>query len=122
MFEITINENIYSFSFGIGFVREINKRTVQTVNGIRKEVGLQYAIAGIIDRDIIDIIDVLLAANKFAGGNRLTSKMLEVYMDDESTDIEALCEDILCFFGQSNATKTTLAKMQKLMDEMKANG
>lgn len=122
MFEITINDKVYSFNFGIGFVREINKRTVQTANGIRKEVGLQYAIAGIIDRDVIDIVDVLLAANKIAGGNRLTSKMLEVYMDDESTDIETLCEDILGFFDQSNATKATLAKMQKLMDEMKANG
>lgn len=115
MFEITINDKVYSFSFGIGFVREINKRNTQTVNGITKDVGLQFAIASVIDRDLLDIVDILLVANKAAGGERISSKTLDAYIDDESTDVDALCAEILDFFEHSNAVKPTLVKVKELI-------
>lgn len=114
MFEIIINEKVYSFNFGIGFVREINKRNTQTVNGIKKDVGLQFAIASVIDRDLLDVLDILLVANRCAG-EKLTMKELEAYIDDESTDIDALCTKILDFFEHSNAVKPTLAKVRELI-------
>jgi hypothetical protein len=115
MFEITINDKVYSFNFGIGFVREINKRNTQTVNGIKKDVGLQFAIASVIDRDLLDVLDILLVANRTAGGEKLTMKELEAYIDDESTDIDALCDEILDFFEHTNAVKPTLAKVKELI-------
>lgn len=106
MFELTIGGNIYSFKFGIGFVRDINKRVLKDVDGTNKkqELGLQYAVAGLIDEDPLEVVDILLTANK-TENPRITAAKLESYLEDESTDMSALCNEVLDFFKRSNATK-----------------
>ena len=66
MYEITINEKVYGFKFGIGFVRDINKKVVKEVEGTnaKQELGLQYAVAGLIDEDAVALVDVLDLAKK----------------------------------------------------------
>lgn len=115
MFNLEINNNVYSFNFSIGFVRKINAQTVQMQNGIKKEVGLQMAVAGVMDRDPIDICNVLLAANEVAPGAKVTRTMLDNYLDDESTDIDTLCDEIVSFFENSNATKRAVAKIREIL-------
>ena len=51
MFELTINEQVYQFHFGMGFLREINKTVsapVDGLQGVKKNMGLRYTAAGII--------------------------------------------------------------------------
>ena len=67
MFELTINGTVYEFNFGIGFVKEINKmvqKPVDGVPGIKEDMGLTFAIAKIIDGDVVTLINVLDMANK----------------------------------------------------------
>ena len=67
MLELTINEQVYEFNFGMGFMREINKRVGTAVDGlpdIKKSIGLQYYIAGVMDGDVESLVDILDVANK----------------------------------------------------------
>ncbi len=122
MFEITINEVVYQFNFGMGFMREINKRVGAPVEGlpdVKKNIGLQYMIAGILDGDIEALVDILEAANK--GQNpRLTRPMLDAYIDDENTDIDTLFDSVIDFLKNANATKRTMNKLLEAIEEQKA--
>lgn len=107
MFELTIEGNVYQFNFGMGFMREINKKVCQTVDGlpdVKKHIGLQYYVAGVMDGDIEALVDVLDAAN-MGQTPRATRKLLDAHIDHEDTDIDGLFEDVLDFLKKANATK-----------------
>lgn len=119
MFELTINKKVYSFQFGIGFMREMDPRMsipVENVPGQRKNVGLRYAVGSIIDGDIETLIDVLDAANK-GFEPRLTRAEVESYIEDEETDIDALFETVLDFFKAANCTKRTAKEVLDQVEE-----
>ena len=64
--ELTINGQVYQFNFGMGFMREMNKKVSMPVDGVkdvRKNIGLKYAVAEIMDGDIEVLVDLLDAAN-----------------------------------------------------------
>lgn len=110
MLELTINEQVYEFNFNMGFMREVNKLVGTPVDGlpnIKKNIGLQYYIAGILDGDVESLVEVLDIANK---GNtpRVTKHLLDAYIDDESTDLDALFESVKDFLSNANATKNTM--------------
>lgn len=121
MFELTINDVVYQFKFGIGFVRDINKRVTKDIEGTsaKQELGLQYAIAGIIDEDAVALVDVLDMANK-TEKPRVTRQKLESYIEDEDTDIEALCKEIMDFLSKANATKKVAKALVEMVEAEKA--
>lgn len=99
MMELTIDGNVYEFSFGMGFMREINKRVGTSVDGVpdvKKNIGLQYMVASIIDGDVEALVEVLDTANK-GKKPRVTRFLLDSYIDDEETDIDALFNEVLDF-------------------------
>lgn len=107
MFELTIDGQVYQFNFGFGFAKEINKTRqtdIESMRGIKEDVGLSYAIAKIASGDIVTLVDVLFIANR-GKTPRVTTKILEEYIDDEKTDIDELFDMVLDFFGKTNATK-----------------
>lgn len=104
MMELTINNVVYQFNFGIGFLREINKTQKVTREGITKELGGAMKFGDIIDGDVLALVDVLDTANK--GQNpRLTRQVIEAYLEDENTDIDAVFDQVIDFLKKSNATK-----------------
>lgn len=107
MFELTINDVVYQFYFGMGFLRELNKKVSTPVDGlpdVKKNIGLQYVIAGVIDGDLEDLVDVLDCANK-GQSPRVTRALLDSYIDNEETDIDTLFESVIDFLKRTNATK-----------------
>lgn len=107
MFEITINEAVYPLNFGMGFLREIDKRVsapVDGMHGVKQDMGLRYAVASIIDGDPKAVVDVLELANK-GQTPRLTKAALDAFVEDENTDIDALFEDVKGFLSKANVTK-----------------
>lgn len=107
MFELEIKGQIYQFCFGMGFLREINKRINQPVDGlkdVKKDVGLGYYVLLLIDRDVEALVDTLFAANK-GFDRRVTTALLDSYIDDPNTDIEELFVRVLDFLKSANATK-----------------
>ncbi|WP_274954982.1 tail assembly chaperone [Anaerostipes butyraticus] len=119
MMELTINGQVYQFNFGMGFLREINKKIgvpIQGTKDAKKNVGLQYAVAGIVDNDVEELVNVLNAANK-GQTPRVTQQMLDDYIDQEDTDIDALFDEVLDFLKKTNATKKTTMDILKEVEK-----
>lgn len=123
MFELTINGTVYQFQFGMKFLKEINKKVQKVANpdspDIKQNVGLQFAIAGLIDGDPETLVDVLETANK-TERPRVTLDALYGFLDNEETDIDAVCEDVLDFLKQSNATKKVTNAVVEMVEKEKA--
>lgn len=125
MMELTMNEQVYQFNFGMGFLREVNKRATVQADGIKgaaaeKNVGLRMMVAGLIDEDVETLVDVLDAANK-GMTPRATKSLLDKYIDDSDTDIDALFDEVMDFLKQGNATKKTTLALLTEVEEAKAN-
>jgi hypothetical protein len=123
MFELTINNKVYNFNFGLGFIRELNPKVTKAIDGVKgkvQELGLQYAIGGIIDGDIEDLINVLLTANKGCEGERLTIKELEAHIEDSNTDLDGLFEQVLDFLSEANCTKKAAKNLQDAIEQQRA--
>lgn len=119
MMELTIQEKVYQFNFGMGFMREINKKHKQPVDGwanVEKSMGLVYSISSLFDNDIEELVEVLYAAN--IGQNpRVTKTLLDSYIDDENTDIDKLFEEVLDDLKHANATKKVALALQAEVDK-----
>lgn len=122
MFELTINEVVYQFRFGMGFLREINKivkTPVEGVKGLEQSIGLRYKVGGLMDGDLEVLVEVLDIANK-TEKPRVTRALLDAYIDDPDTDIDALFEQVLDFLSKNNATKKTVAQLKEMAEAEKA--
>lgn len=120
MMELTINDQVFSFNFGIGFLREINKTTSVTSNGISKNIGGAMQLADLMDGDTLALVDVLYLANK--GQNpRITRNAIEDYLDDPETDIDAIFDMVLDFLSKSNATKKLYQRVVEEVENEKKN-
>ena len=122
MLELTINDAVYQFNFGMGFLREINKRVSTPVDGLKdvtKNIGLQYMIAGVVDGDPEALVDILEVANK--GQNpRVTRNLLDSYIDSEDTDVDALFDEVIDFLRSANATKKATVALLEAAEKEKA--
>lgn len=122
MFELTINDQVYQFKFGLGFMREINKQVRKPIEGMpgeMQDVGLQFAVASLIDEDPVALVDVLDIANK-TEKPRVTKAALDAYIEDESTDIDALFKEVLDFLCKANATKKIALAVMNMVEAEKA--
>lgn len=118
--ELTINGKVYTFTAGIGFMRDANKLQIQRENGVEKEVGLMTLAGGLVDGDIEDLITTLDLTNK---GNepRLTKAEIESYIEDSDTDIDKLFESVIDFLSTANVSKRTMKKMVHVGEIMEKN-
>ncbi len=122
MFELTINSVVYQFNFGMGFMREINKKVGTFVDGlpdVKKNMGLQYYVAGVLDGDVEALVEVLDVANKNQKP-RVTLAALDSYIDDADTDIDKLFEDVVDFLSKANATKKIVNTMMAEVEKQRA--
>lgn len=123
MMELTINGQVYEFNFGMGFLREVNKKATVQVDGVKgaeKNLGLRMAVAGIVDGDVESLVDVLDLANK-GRDPRATKTVLDSYIDDPDTDIDKLFEDVMDFLKKTNATRKTTVAFLEEVEEQKQN-
>lgn len=123
MFELTINETVYEFNFGMGFLREIDPIVTKPIDdGVKGKVqnlGLRYTVGALIDNDPEALVDVLLRANKGCTP-RLTQKEIESHIENENTDLEAIFEEVLGFLKTANVTKKTTLTMLEAVEAEKA--
>lgn len=120
MFELTINGSIYQFNFGFGFLREIEptiSRKIDGVSGKVEQLGLQYAVAGIIDGNVEDLVNVLAIGNKYSGGDRIDRSEIEKYLENPGTDVDEIFKKVLDFLSEANCTKKTVMNLQKAIKE-----
>lgn len=103
--EIETNGEIYQLVAGFGFLHEVNKKvTVDVPNmGKKKEVGLKFMAASIIDGDIDALADCIFYMN-VGQTPRLKKADVEKYLEDVD-DIDKVFEDVINFLSQANACK-----------------
>lgn len=122
MFELTINNTVYEFNFGMGFMRELDPTVTKPIDGIKGKVqnlGVQYAIAGIIDGDVEALGDVLIRGNK--GFNpRLTQKDVDAFIEDADTNLDEVFEAVLGFLKSANVTKKITLTLLETIEKEKA--
>ena len=122
MFELTINNTVYEFNFGMGFMRELDPTVTKPIDGVKGKVqnlGVQYAIAGIIDGDVEALGDVLLRGNK--GFNpRLTQKDVDAFIENEETNLDEVFEAVLGFLKSANVTKKITLNLIETIEKEKA--
>ena len=121
MFELTIDNQVYQFNFGMGFMRKVNSNVAIPVDGlpnVKKNIGLQYAVAGIIDNDLESLVNVLDAANE-GFSPRVTRAQLDSLIDNPETDVDALFAKVLDFLYSSNATRKITKTMMEEVEKQK---
>lgn len=122
MFELTINNTVYEFNFGMGFMRELDPTVTKPIEGVKGKVqnlGVQYAIAGIIDGDVEALGDVLIRGNK--GFNpRLTQKDVDAFIEDAETNLDEVFEAVLGFLKSANVTKKITLTLLETIEKEKA--
>ena len=122
MFELTINNTVYQFNFGFGFLRDINKtyKSVDEKTKQERELGLRYNIASLTDGDVEAIVTILDIANKGCDP-RITRQDIEKYIEDENTNIDDLFDTVMDFLSKANCTKKEVQKFMENLEELKKN-
>ena len=92
--ELTINEKVYNFKFGIGFVRHLDGKSSIKQDGIQFGIGLETLIPNLLTGNTVTLSDCLFVAN-MTENPRITQDQLDNYIDDEETNIDSLFDDVL---------------------------
>lgn len=114
--QIEFDDTAYTLKFGIGLIKELNKKYHIEKDGMSFGTGLQRALGGIYSGDIIALIELVSIANR-TETPRFTQAALEKALDDGQIDVEKLFDDVMNAVKESNVTKFTAKKFQKKMDE-----
>lgn len=110
--ELVINGQTYEFKFGMGFLREIDKRQTRTTDGFEQNVGLLYYIALLTENNLEALFEVLYLANK-GFKPRLEQAVFDEWIEDEDTDVEEVFKAVLNFLSTSNPTKTMTKRVME---------
>ena len=114
--ELTINEKVYNFKFGIGFVRHLDGKSSIKQDGIQFGIGLETLIPNLLTGNTVTLSDCLFVAN-MTENPRITQDQLDNYIDDEETNIDSLFDDVLEELKKSNATKKKAKMLMKEYEE-----
>lgn len=119
--QLEINGTTFEFRFGIGFMKEIQSRYKEMASiSVAIPNGFKYVVASVLDGHIEDLFDILYTANK-TEKPRITEKALMEYLEDESTDIESLIQEVKSFLLKANASKSLMNQiMEALAEEAEA--
>ena len=113
--------NTYPLRFGMGFLKQINKRAVQEIpnTSLAQNVGLQYYLARLLDSDLEALEDVLWLANRTETPKIPSIDVIDKFIEDECEDIQELFDVIMGFLETSNCTKTALRNLREEMEKAK---
>ncbi len=122
MYELEMNGQMVPFNFGMSFLREINKRVSAPVDGIqnvKRNIGLRYSVAKLLDGDVEALVEVLDTAN-MGCDPRITKNTLDKFIDNPDTDIDDVFEKVLGFLKTANATKKIVLDVVDAVEREKA--
>ena len=109
MRELEIGGQIIQLNFGMGFLREINKKQAVTEDGITANVGLKFAVGNLCDGNVETLVDVIYLANTGCDP-RITRDGIDRLIESDSTDIDKVFDDVLVFLKTANTTKKNTLK------------
>ena len=90
----------YSFVFGFGFLKELNKQHTMASNGLTMRLGLENTLPNLINNDVETLIEVLKLANKTETPRASEKDLIELIESTE--DIESLFTEVLGEIGRAS--------------------
>jgi len=115
--ELEINGSVHIFKAGFAFIRKVEPLHKQKQNGVESNVGLNFLVAGLVDRDADALLDALNYMNE-GDHNRLTRTALEEYIE-EHEDIDGLFDQVLDFLQTANCTKSKVSNFMQKVEEIR---
>lgn len=117
--EIEVNGEIYKLVAGFGFLHEVNKKLAVDVKsvGTKKEIGLKYMVASIIDGDIDALVDCIFYMNS-GQTPRLKKQQIESYLEDVE-DIDKVFEDVINFLSHANVCRKEVMQLMSVQEAKK---
>lgn len=117
--EIEANGEIYQLVAGFGFLHEVNKRVTVDVPNTKnkKEVGLKFMVASIMDGDIDALVDCIFCMN-IGQTPRLKKTDIERYLEDVE-DIDKVFEDVINFLSHANVCRKEVMQLMSMQEEEK---
>lgn len=114
--EIEVNGEIYQLVAGFGFLHEVNKKVAIDVSstGTKKEVGLKYMAASIIEGDIDALVDCIFYMNS-GQSPRLKKQQIESYLEDVE-DIDKVFEDVINFLSHANVCRKEVMQLMSVQE------
>lgn len=109
MRELEIGGQIIQLNFGMGFLREIDRKQAVTEDGITANVGLKLAVGNLCDGNVETLVDVIYLANTGCDP-RITRDGIDRLIESDSTDIDKVFDDVLGFLKTANTTKKNTLK------------
>ena len=106
----------YSFVFGFGFLKELNKQHTMASNGLTMRLGLENTLPNLINNDVETLLEVLKLANKTETPRASEKDLIELI--EASDDIEQLFAETLEALKGSNFTGM---KTRKFLETVEKN-
>lgn len=107
--QVTINDKDYDLNFGIGFLRELDKKYFIERNGAKFGDSMALKIPMLLAKDTVTLADILYTATH-ALKSRPSQKSIDAFIDSVE-DIEVLFDEVIEELKKSNATKSQVAKL-----------
>lgn len=114
--EIEVNGEIYQLVAGFGFLHEVNKKLAIDVQSTetKKEIGLKYMVASIIEGDIDALVDCIFYMNS-GQSPRLKKTQIESYLEDVE-DIDKVFEDVINFLSHANVCRKEVMQLMSVQE------
>ena len=115
---LNIRDKEYELNFGVGFLRELDKKYFVTRNGEKFGASMDLKIPLLLTGDIVTLSDIL-----YAGMHALKSRPNQSDIDkyiDEVEDVEAFLEEVFDELKKSNATKMQVTRILAALEAEKA--
>lgn len=113
--QLTINEKTVNVRFGVGFVRELDKRFPLEAKGVKLGMVLSMKIPEILGGDVASLSDVIYAGTVLET-KRPSQQEIDEFIDNHS-DIEALFDEVLKELEESNAGKRILKQNKATLNK-----
>lgn len=111
--QLTINGKVYNFKFGIGFIRELDKKFPTEFDGMKFGFSLQTKVAELYAGNVAALADVLFVAN-FTDKERVKQAELDSFL--ETTDeLDSIFNDVISELKENNAGKKVIKTMEEKM-------
>lgn len=112
--ELTISDKTYTFIFGFGFIREMNRRYSVLEQGMTMKLGLDSTLVNFFNEDIETLIEMLKVANQ-TESPRVAEKDLISLVDEMGS--EKLFDLVLDELKKSEFTKKKTIAVEKRIKE-----
>ncbi|MBG9366558.1 tail assembly chaperone [Streptococcus sp. NLN64] len=116
MKQIEINGKSFDLHYGIGFIREMDKRHEVNGNGVSFGMGIQAAVIYLQDYNPVILADIIQAAT-ITLRNRPSISEIELWIEEQGDNLEQAFDDFLSDLKTAPMTKL---KVKKTLEAMEA--